>query len=234
MAKTLAFLADRFLAAGYSTEVTAREALSSNLIRLVVRCPDFTSTTITPGEAVSWLATRADFRHYTPAVIDGDELTVIIMLHGSGDGERRLLELKPGAELSMTKFASKRSFVWPDGDQPIVVVGDGTVISLAMQFERQVADSGRGFRAILELPESDHAATRDLVAAAEPVATAAAPGAALDEYLTSASFTGDEIFFLAGHGQSIQRQRELLKSAHGIDRKAIRTQPFWADGKVGL
>ncbi|MFM9379369.1 SIP domain-containing protein [Gordonia sp. VNK21] len=234
MAKTLGFIADRIAASGYATEVVARERLSESLVRLIVRCPAFAGAEITPGAATSWRVSRADFRHYTPAVIDGDALSVIIALHGSGEGERLLLGLQPGDELTVLKWAVKRSFAWQDGDRPIVVVGDGTVISLAMQFERRIGDSGRGFRAVLEVPEADREAVHALVRGAETVARTGTPGAGLDAYLASATFTGDEIFYLAGHGQSIQRQRDLLRSRFGIDRKAVRTQPFWADGKVGL
>lgn len=234
MAKTLGFIADRFLAAGHAAEVVDREHLSDALVRLVVRCPDFTSTPIVPGDATAWLAERNDFRHYTPAVIDGDELSIIIKLHGSGPGEQMLLALEPGSPLPMTKWASKRSFVWNDGDEPLVIVGDGTAISLAMQFQRRTGDTGRGFRAIIETPEADHAATKELLPGVEAVPTQGAPGQGLDDYLAAATFDGSEIFYLAGHGQSIQRQRDLLKSTFRVDRKSVRTQPFWADGKVGL
>lgn len=114
-----------------------------------MRCLAFAGAEITPGAATSWRVSRADFRHYTPAVIDGDALSVIIALHGSGEGEQLLLGLQPGDELTVLKWAVKRSFAWQDGDRPIVVVGDGTVISLAMRFERRIGDSGRGFRAVL-------------------------------------------------------------------------------------
>jgi NADPH-dependent ferric siderophore reductase len=43
----------------------------------------------------------------------------------------------------------------------------------------------------------------------------------------------DIAFYLAGHGESIQRLRASLRSA-GWSRSTIRTKPYWADGKRGL
>lgn len=236
MARTLGFIADRFLAAGHATTVVSREQISPNLVELVLSCADFATTTITPGDATSWLATRNDFRHYTPAEIDPQtqQLRIIIAVHGSGPGEQLLLSLEPGSPLPMTKFVRKRSFTWQDGAEPIVVVGDSSVISLAMAFRTRIGSSGRPFRAILEVAAADTDAVTALVPGADIVAASDQSGAALYERLTASTFTGAERFYLAGHGQSIQRQRDLLRDAHGFDRKSISTQPFWATGKTGL
>ncbi|MGW0981360.1 SIP domain-containing protein [Streptomyces xiamenensis] len=40
--------------------------------------------------------------------------------------------------------------------------------------------------------------------------------------------------YLAGHGQSVQAQRDLLRTVRGLDRRTIRTQPYWATGSMGL
>ncbi|MEV8115216.1 hypothetical protein AB0O69_10035 [Streptomyces xiamenensis] len=40
--------------------------------------------------------------------------------------------------------------------------------------------------------------------------------------------------YLAGHGQSVQVQRDLLRTVHGLGRRTIRTQPYWATGRAGL
>ncbi|MFE0687217.1 SIP domain-containing protein [Streptomyces xiamenensis] len=40
--------------------------------------------------------------------------------------------------------------------------------------------------------------------------------------------------YLAGHGQSVQVQRDLLRTVRGLDRRTIRTQPYWATGRAGL
>ncbi|RYY42398.1 MAG: siderophore-interacting protein, partial [Actinomycetales bacterium] len=44
----------------------------------------------------------------------------------------------------------------------------------------------------------------------------------------------DPVAYLAGNGPAIQRQRTLLRDVVGLDRKAVRTQPYWAEGKTGL
>jgi NADPH-dependent ferric siderophore reductase len=45
---------------------------------------------------------------------------------------------------------------------------------------------------------------------------------------------GDPVAYLAGNGPAIQRQRTLLRDVVGLDRRSVKTQPFWAEGKVGL
>ena len=35
-------------------------------------------------------------------------------------------------------------------------------------------------------------------------------------------------------GPAIQRQRTLLRDVVGLDRRAVKTQPYWAEGKTGL
>ena len=115
-----------------------------------------------------------------------------------------------------------------------MVIGDSSVFSLAMAFQHRIGSSGRPFRAILETTASDVDAVASLVPGAEVVAAGAESGAALQDYLAQSSFDGNELFYLAGHGQSIQQQRDLLRTTKGVDRKAISTQPFWATGKTGL
>nr|WP_274381561.1 SIP domain-containing protein [Gordonia desulfuricans] len=132
------------------------------------------------------------------------------------------------------KWANRRNFVFDDGPAPIVVIGDATVIGLAMAFRDRIGASGRGFRAILEVPAADVAATAELVPGADVQAVGDTPGAAILTHLAAASFTDGSVFYLAGHGQSIQQQRTVLREVHSVPRKAIRTQPFWATGKVGL
>ena len=45
---------------------------------------------------------------------------------------------------------------------------------------------------------------------------------------------GPAAVHLAGHGQSIQRQRKVLIERAGLERRTISTQPYWATGKSGL
>jgi NADPH-dependent ferric siderophore reductase len=64
------------------------------------------------------------------------------------------------------------------------------------------------------------------------------PGVALDGWLAehpeAVVALGHPAIYLAGHGQSIQRQRAFLRETCGIDRRRISTQPYWATGRSGL
>lgn len=40
--------------------------------------------------------------------------------------------------------------------------------------------------------------------------------------------------YLAGHGQTVQRARNVVRTRYDLHRSAIYTQSYWATGKVGL
>jgi NADPH-dependent ferric siderophore reductase len=91
---------------------------------------------------------------------------------------------------------------------------------------------------VLEVDAADVDATRGLVPGAVVVAAGREPGTALDAWLAEHP---DEItslshpsVYLAGHGQSIQRQRTFLRETCGLERRRISTQPYWATGRSGL
>lgn len=238
MVRTPAFLADRIMAAGHSTTVVERSGLGASLTRLVLACDDFRTATTEPGDSTAFRTGRSEFRHYTPAVIDRDagHLTIITYRHGSGPGEALIEGWTGGEAVQLCKWASVRSFRWHDGENQVVVIGDATVISWAMSAQVRAAEESRPLLVVLEVPVGDVAATRALVPGAEVVRAEDVPGAALDSWLErhSGRIRSDATVFLAGHGQSIQRQRAYLRDSVGMDRRQIRTQPFWADGKTGL
>lgn len=238
MAKTPAFLADRIMAAGHATKVVERSPLGETLTKIVLASEDFRTATTEPGDSTALRTGRTDFRHYTPAVIDqaAGELTIIVHRHGSGPGEALIESWQGGEHVQLCKWASVRSFRWHEGDNQVVVVGDATVISWAMSAQTRAAQESRPLLVLLEVRAGDVEATRELVPGAEVVAAGEEPGAAIDEWLAAHSgrIRSDATVFLAGHGQSIQRQRAFLRDTVGLDRRQIKTQPFWADGKVGL
>ncbi|MGW8847886.1 hypothetical protein ACWGNE_08890 [Streptomyces xiamenensis] len=61
-----------------------------------------------------------------------------------------------------------------------------------------------------------------------------APGLAMGEAIDVVARLAPGAVYLAGRGQSVQVQRDLLRTVHGLDRRTIRTQPYWATGRAGL
>lgn len=241
MGRTLAFLADRVDEQSLPAVVVAHEALGAHLIRLVLSAPELDVATTDPCDVTAFRVSRTDFRHYTPARIDraARELTIIVHRHGSGPGEELIASWSVGSEVKVCRWSSTRSFRW-EGDSlaPVVVLGDSTVISLAMAVTDRAADDGRSALAVLEVDAGDVEATRELVPGAVVVAAGEQPGVALDGWLAAhpdvITSLDTPVVYLAGHGQSIQRQRTFLRGTCGVDRRQIKTQPYWATGKSGL
>ncbi len=236
--KTPGFLADQVMKTAYRVNLVTRRDLSDGLFELVLAGEDFGDLSLIPGESTAFRTSRTEFRHYTPARLDAQtgELSIVVQRHGTGPGEALVLGWSDGDDLLLCRFGSKKNFRWEDDDSPILVIGDGTVVSLAMSFGDRALAESRPFRAVLEVAEADVAAVQKLVPGAEVIAAAGAPGEATDAWLQANASGIDPAttVYLAGHGQSIQRQRNLLKDLTDLDRKAIKTQPYWADGKTGL
>ena len=240
MGRTLGLIADRVDAQSIPAVVVGHEPLGANLTRLVLSSPVFASATTDPCDVTAFRVSRTDFRHYTPAVLDQErsELTIIVHRHGEGLGEELVAGWSVGDDVKVCQWSSTRGFRWHDTTDAVVLLGDATVISLAMAFADRAALEGRRALIVLEVDEADVDATRALVASAVVVPARSEPGIALDAWLAEHH---DEItslqhpaVYLAGHGQSIQRQRTFLREACALERRRISTQPYWATGKSGL
>ncbi len=117
-------------------------------------------------------------------------------------------------------------------------MGDASTLGLmAALTECANAEGARLLVAVeIEPPDCDY--VRTLLPDAVVLAASDEHGAALDEWLVDADgqirTLAPQTVHLAGHGGSIQRQRDALRTRHGLDRRAIRTQPYWATGRTGL
>lgn len=236
--RTPGFLADQVMKSAHAATLVRRRDLGHGLIELVLGSDDFREATILPGDSTAFRTSRTEFRHYTPARIDAasGELSIIVHRHGSGPGEELILSWHEGDPVAVCQWGSKKSFRWEAGDEPVLVVGDATVISLAMAFGDRCRAEGRPFQALLEVDPGDVEATGELVPQAAVVARSGAHGLDAEAWLQrhAEQLDASTTVYLAGHGQSIQRQRRVLLDLTPIDRRSIRTQPYWADGKTGL
>jgi len=239
MARKLRILAELVESRSYRTTLVAKDRLSENLERLVFGCEKFRTAEISPCDVTSFRVSRNDFRHYTPALLDqaAAELTIVVQRHGNGPGEKLIESWNAGDAVSVSEWASARSFRWPADELPVVLLGDATVISLALAMTERASSEGRDLTVILEVDRADRVATTELLPKATIVNAGAEPGAALDGWLHEDFVPAAESapwYYLAGHGQSIQRQRAWLRETLDVDRRRVKTQPYWATGKIGL
>lgn len=246
MSKTPTLLANYVEAQAHDAVVGANEVVSPGLRRLVLRCPDFAGASIEPCDVTAFRVSRNEFRHYTPALLDGDALTIVVQRHdhpGPTPGHDLVEGWVAGDAVKVCRWSSARAFTWelagtPDTGRPVVLLGDATVISLALCMAERADREGRELVTVLEVPEPDVEATRALVPGATVLPAVEVPGAVLDAWIRAnveaLRLLDDPVAYLAGNGPAIQRQRTLLRDVVGLDRKAVRTQPYWAEGKAGL
>ena len=165
-------------------------------------------------------------------------MTIVVHRHGSGPGEALIAGWEVGDDVRVCRWSSARGFRWATDGRPVVLLGDASVISLAMSVRDRATVERRTALIVLEVDVHDVDAARGLVPGAVVVAAGDEPGRALDAWLEQhggqIAELADPVVYLAGHGQSIQRQRDHLRHARGLDRKQVRTQPYWATGKTGL
>ena len=255
MGRTLGLIADRVDAASHECAVALNEVLSPGLRRLVLRSPELAGLATDPCDVTAFRVSRTDFRHYTPALLDpaGDgsaEVTIVVQRHGDHvahdvptPGHDLVEGLAVGDDVRLCQWSSTRAFHWTTEERPVVLLGDATVISLALATDRRATAEGRDLMTVLEVPAPDVDAARTLLPEAVIVAADGEPGEATDAWLATnlvalralgRQGAGEPVAYLAGHGPSIQRQRAFLREHVGLDRRSVRTQPYWAPGKAGL
>lgn len=242
MGTTPALLADYVEAQAHDTVVRANDVVSPGLRRLELAGPGIVGTTIEPCDVTAFRVARNAFRHYTPALVRGDTLTIVVQRHGHPGptpGHDLVEGLAPGDAVKVCRWSSARAFTWAHSDdRSVVLLGDATVVSLAMCMADRAVRDGRDLVVALEVPAADVDATRALVPGAAVLPALEVPGAVLDAWVRANAdglrLLDDPVAYLAGNGPAIQRQRTLLRDVVGLDRRSVRTQPFWAEGKVGL
>ncbi len=246
MTTTPTLIANRVEAQAHDAMVRETEVLSPGLRRVVLASPDFRGATVEPCDVTAFRVSRNAFRHYTPALLEDDALTIVFQRHGHDGptpGHDLVEAWAVGDGVKVCRWSSARAFTWahggaPEDGRPVVLLGDATVISLAMCMAERAEREGRDLVVALEVPAVDVEATRALVPLATVLPALEVPGAVLDAWIRANAdvlrLLGDPVAYLAGNGPAIQRQRTLLRDVVGLDRRAVRTQPFWAEGKAGL
>lgn len=181
----------------------------------------------TPGTHFGVRVSVRDFRHYTIYGHNDDGLQILIDLAASGPGVRWARQVQPGDRLPILVPGGGMALL--DRVNPLLV-GDATAVATI----RALGGDATNATCALEV----HPADVDFVSAAMPGATVLAatggPGVAMDDWLSRAVDNSILSAHLAGHAQSIQRQRSLIREQSQLGRRRIATQAHWSDTRTGL
>lgn len=240
MARVPKVLAEYAQRRGFATEVTAVERPSPSLLRIAFHSPSLRSRDVSPCDVTAFRVGDNDFRHYTPESHDREagSATVLVHHHGRADapGLHLIESLAPGSEIVWCGLESARSFRWTS-PRAALAMGDASTLGLMAALTEHANAEGARLLVAVEVEPSDRDYVRPLLPDAIALPASEQHGAALDEWLGGADEDvrdlAPQVVYLAGHGGSIQRQRHVLRT-RGLDRRAIRTQPYWATGRAGL
>jgi NADPH-dependent ferric siderophore reductase len=241
MARIPKFFADYAERRGFVTRVDAVEPVGEGLLRIAFAGEGLRAVEPGPCDVTAFRIAANDFRHYTPETLDpaAGRATVLFHRHGQPDapGLAMVEALAPGDAVTWCGLASARGFRW-EAPRRVLALGDASTAGLLVSLtDRAHADSAE-LLAVIEVEEPDRAAVAELLPGAVVLAAGPRPGDAAAGWLADAGEAvkrlAPDAVYLAGHGQSVQAQRDLLRTVHGLDRRTIRTQPYWATGRTGL
>ncbi|NLU71385.1 SIP domain-containing protein [Streptomyces sp. HNM0575] len=241
MARVPKVLAEYAQRRGFAAEVTAVERPSPSLLRIAFHSPSLRSRDVSPCDVTAFRVGENDFRHYTPESHDPDAGTVTVVVHDHGrtdaPGLSLIESLAPGSEVVWCGLDSARGFRWTSPSAALAM-GDASTLGLMAALTEQANAESTRLLVAVETEPPDREYVTGLLPEAVVLPAAEEPGAALDEWLGEAGerirSLAPRVAYLAGHGGSIQRQRQALRTRHGLDRRAVRTQPYWATGRTGL
>ncbi|WP_181764910.1 SIP domain-containing protein [Streptomyces albidus (ex Kaewkla and Franco 2022)] len=241
MARVPKVLAEYAQRRGFTTKVTSVERPSPSLLRVTFHSPALRARSISPCDVTAFRVCDNDFRHYTTESHDPDAGTATVLFHDHGrtdaPGLALIESLVPGSDIVWCGLDSARSFRWTS-PRTTLAMGDASTLGLMAALTERANAEGARLLVAVEIEPSDCDYVRTLLPDAVVLAASDEHGAALDEWLVDADgqirTLAPQTVHLAGHGGSIQRQRDALRTRHGLDRRAIRTQPYWATGRTGL
>lgn len=218
---------------GRAAAVTEIDQLSPGLTRVTFTGDALRNRQWVPGGEIEFRVSTRDFRHYTPAAFDDDagRIEVVFQIHGDGPGVGWVRSLAVGDDVLVL---GPGGHAWLRTGERHLMAGDASAVGHFEALLAALPATATAF-GVVEVPAVDVAAAAALLPALTVVAETPTPGEATLGWLTSELPGAPDAAYLAGHAQSIQRQRSLLcGGAAGMSRRAVVTKPFWATGKAGL
>jgi NADPH-dependent ferric siderophore reductase len=223
---------------GIPCVVTYTEYIAPRLKRVRFE-GDFLRMPFFPGHAIGFRVGRHDFRHYTPVFADGENgiCEVLFYLHGHGPGSRWAASLNAGQHAWLSGTSQTRLLT---DNHYHFFFGDETSLGLFRHMKNVIDDRGDEYLGILELdkdalhwPEVVGLSVETVIRSGEypPASEAISCLQELDERLWRN--WKHATFYLAGSSASVRAFR-LALIIEGVNDRAIKSCPYWAEGKHGL
>ena len=226
---------------GMPCTVTGSEDLSPSFRRVHLAGERLKGREWAPCQVTTFLVSPTAFRRYTPDAVDTTTGRMSILFHRHSTvapgppspADAWLDSLAVGDPVSAMGLEATRGFRARAEPGTTLVCGDATTVGLWHSLIRWLGDRAV-VRGVVEVPAPDVPLTRDLLPGVQVVAQSSQPGEALLSWLGDVPPEAVTQAYLSGHGQTIQRARNLIRTRYDLHRSAIYTQPYWATGKVGL
>jgi NADPH-dependent ferric siderophore reductase len=226
---------------GRPCTVTETEELSPSFRRVHLAGEGLRGHEWAPCQVTTFLVSPTEFRRYTPDAFDAmaGRMSILFYRHSvavagpPSPGDAWLDDLGVGDLVSAMGLEATRSFRARAEPGTVFVCGDGTTVGLWHSMIRWLGDQAR-VCGVVEVPLQDVSLVRYLLPGVDVVAQTEQPGETVLSWLGDAPPGEITRAYLSGHGQTIQRARDLVRDRYGLHRSVIHTQPYWATGKVGL
>jgi len=231
-----------FMEAAFSNKickvsVTTVEMPSPN-IKIVSFKGTFPHVKFKIGQAVVIRIDDTNYRNYTPSKWNSKNGTfeIIFHIHNNGPGSDCIKKLKPNDQITV---GLPRGFkVFNKEAKYHFFFGDETCISVFKSMKDEINRTENNYLGILELDKESVQVPEklglnvDIVPKSNNKAEFAIK--ALHNLESEIwNLWKDGYFYLLGNAKSIQAFRKFLREK-GVSNKNIHTQPYWAEGKVGL
>jgi NADPH-dependent ferric siderophore reductase len=190
------------------------------------------------GQPVAIRVDDRNYRNYTPSFFDKQRgiCDILFHLHGKGPGSALAARLSEGDTLRMSTPRGK--YLYQADRDYHFFFGDETTLGLFRNLKDLVNEEGQNYIGVLELDDDMKDVPDQLGLMVDTVCRTASHGAQAVDYINGLDPVLWDLwkrgaFYLMGNATSIQHVRKALKQ-RGVSSSQIITQPYWAEGKIGL
>ncbi|MDA6069452.1 siderophore-interacting protein [Flavobacterium sp. AC] len=217
--------------------VAATKMLSEN-VKMIQFRGHFPHINFKIGQAIVIRIDDTNYRNYTPSKWNSAQgwFEVIFHIHKNGPGSYFVENLKPNDQVTV---GLPRGFEFFKKEEKYhFFYGDETCISVFKSIKDEINAGENNYLGILELDASTAEIPKMLGLEVDIVQKTNIKAEFAIEMLNKLDPKIWDLwqhgqFYLMGNAKSIQAFRKVLKEK-GVLNKKIYTQPYWAEGKIGL
>ncbi|ANI88492.1 hypothetical protein A9P82_03770 [Arachidicoccus ginsenosidimutans] len=215
--------------------VTETEYISENIKR-VKFSGNLHGLEYAPGYAVSFRVNDTDYRNYTP--YNFNKVTgcfeILFHIHGGGPGSEFADALDVHDVMKMLIPRGRESFTFRNRYKYHYVIGDETVLGLALELKQEAGKYSYEFNGVFELDNHEVPEILELYGSHVPKNEPHK----ITEQIMCDIFDGvirkdKTAFYVSGNGTTLQYVRKELKQL-GVLSNQIFAQAYWIKGKKGL